>query len=873
MCSLINSIYDLINWDGTSPAILNTNITVVDTDNLPITIGSGGHFAGNGHTITINVGGDFNGIFDLQGGAINRIFINVTSGNLTANNGWLLSYNAISGSLGSVSKISVKNIGGTMEAGSGGVCGNNCGGTTTAFSVWQTLYEGIVPNNGGGICSKYFNGSVNASYVISSSIGQNAGGIVGSDSLSTGIIFNCAMYGILTGSGAGGFAGASSACIIHNSYSLANLNDQSNVGGFVGNNSTSQLTNIYYLNTSTYSNSNGSYNIAGGSSSNSGLTITRCATNAALAASGYTNGGNNITNYTATTSNTTAPISLFENDKWDFTFTPPLPINLLGMYSGFLNYTSYNSIPKFAPVYIYKQSDLALFNPLHGAPIVFQNDITITDTSYLPIDTIYGIDGNGYTLTINVDGAFPGFANGDELNYITNLNVNVISGVLDEYCGWLVTRSWGGIYFSNVNVTNTGSATFAGGNSIFFGGPLNSDLKSIHLNCTYEGPVSTNGGVFTAYNNGNTYGNTIIKNCFVNASSIGQNGGGFVGPDSWGIIITSSYVKGTLSGASSGGFAGNNCKCHITDCYSLINMNNQNTSGGFMGNSSIGSITTSYYLGSGTMGTDSYTFIGGTSSSSLTITNCASNSTLGSGYANGGGNITYYTSSTSNATSPITSFGSSWNKNTTPPTIAAFFTGIWNGYSIYNQNPNIIFGALSLSSNVNYVYNNGKNINGIKFGTTIANKQNVPNIIQKTLYPAIGNISDETYIGTVTSGGISSGTIIMITPHIPVRAHHLVQITADITILINIGSYLSKRFIINADMFGNPATMIGSTYNSIYSNGDISSYINDNDIDFGITYFSAEGENQFYISVTPHAAISTSIDILCNITCKGYSHS
>ena len=370
--------------------------------------------------------------------------------------------------------------------------------------------------------------------------------------------------------------------------------------------------------------------------------------------------------------------------------------------------------------------------------VYLTTSITITNTSYSSTTMPYTLnsgqtfDGKGYTITVDNGGAnFNGLfkLNGGTIHH---LNLQITTGALSSGSGWLVygsntssiTGAYGIVY--NTFVTNSGGSmeTNCGGlvgvraavpsdGTIYVTGTSANNLNIV--DCGYHGLFPNGGGGILgkfASNiksaNDGTYGGGVItiKKCFVNITGSGSNGGGIVGSfmgknySGANNIIQQCIVTGSATGNFTGGFVGSDGYCDITDSYSLYNIDGRSASGGFYYQKSHGTITTSYYLGGSSFGSNSNSFISETSvgTSVLTITNCA---TSGSTFGNSadisltGTNLTSYTTSTINTTSPLSSFDNViWNTAPNPPILAAFTnTSKWNNYSAYNNNPSIVFSS------------------------------------------------------------------------------------------------------------------------------------------------------------------------------------
>jgi hypothetical protein len=301
------------------------------------------------------------------------------------------------------------------------------------------------------------------------------------------------------------------------------------------------------------------------------------------------------------------------------------------------------------------------------ATLTFVTDLSFTTVNLATHYFVLGqngqtIDGNYKTVTISsTNNGFRGLVRNSAKSNTTLKNIKVnVTGTSKLVC-YAATSS-------NNNTTSEKKGTgWIAQNDYGFGATNNSIT-----NCRVDSPYGTgdgqNGSNYTTiwYNSAGTLQSTTntgysrggmivgdgatvnIDKCIAFSSNGGTDGGGIIGADASGCIVTNCYSDIEV-GHQAGGIIGPRAKwCTIQLCYSYARINS-NGGGGIVGYSSTNTTVTKCYTttfpsGNKTSVSQSIGGICGNSCSSITVSNCYSN-TAGSSLGRYNAGIVAYSGS------------------------------------------------------------------------------------------------------------------------------------------------------------------------------------------------------------------------------------
>ena len=615
----------------------------------------------------------YSGTFDGDGHTISGLYINSSD-----NDQGLFGY--VSGS-GKVQNLSVS---GSVKGNDyvGGVVGYNNGGTVTGCifsgsgSVSGDWYVGgVVGHNGfsATVTNCYNTGTVTGTgYFVGGVVGGNyldgassvencyntgsvsgnsyVGGVVG-DNRRT--VENCYNTGTVTGNSyVGGVVGYSSGGIsasasVTNCYNTGRVSGNSYVGGVVGQNSSSSVTNCYFL----QQNGVPAQGIGSGSGSATPLSAEAFESQKSFTSWDFGNTWKIEPIFGRPTLQANAEIGGTANNPYKiFTATQ------LKTFRDIVNGASGQVKDSDAHAKLMENIDL---NPgiTFNADGTYSSPARVDPQEWTPIGTSSSrytgtFDGDGHTISglyidssdnnqglfgyvsgsgkiekLSVSGSVKGHSSvGGVVGY--NFSGTVTNCAFSGSVGGIFSGSYvGGIvgYNSSGTVTNCAFSGSVSGN--YVGGVVGQNSSSGTVkNCHNIGTGTVSGsdhvgGVVGSNNNGS------VENCY-NTGSVkgsGNSVGGVVGYNQSGSSVTTCYNTGTVSGSDYvGGVVGENSgsngvveNCHnagkvsgryvggvvgsnsgtVENCYNTDSVSNGTTSGGVVGqNSGSGSVTGCYFL-------------------------------------------------------------------------------------------------------------------------------------------------------------------------------------------------------------------------------------------------------------------------------------
>ena len=160
--------------------------------------------------------------------------------------------------------------------------------------------------------------------------------------------------------------------------------------------------------------------------------------------------------------------------------------------------------------------------------------------------------------------------------------------------------------------------------------------------------------------------------------------------------------------------------------------------------------------------------------------------------------------------------------------------------------------------------------NATTFGSTIQDGNSTPNIIQNTLNPASGVLQSYRFIISNTTGAVAISGTLAIIHDLLLDVARCYQFVAHLTIIVQAadGTFYSGQYKLTSGSRNN--TLIGTggyKLETIVKDDGIDQYIPETNIVLSIT------SSKFVITLTAAAAITTSLDMLNDVTINSFEFS